>query len=220
MSITSPSISTSRREPRSLILDRRRPYAVELAGGELPTNSAPLRTDRVERSLLLVVEHFGSGTAMGRMRARGELLCALNALLVPHDQRRGESGRQQAQLDRATALMRARVAGRVTGRDLERAAGLGSTRASCPLSRVDRIQPHGLFAPDACRSRAGPPGRSISKHQGSSGAYRVRGGEPLQPRFQPDRRRATDRVSRCAVDQTVDLTGEVDIVACYSIIVS
>jgi AraC-like DNA-binding protein len=110
-------------------LDRRRPYAVEFADGvTLPAKQRAIPHGPVERSLSLVVEHFGRGTAVGRMRARGEFLCALNALLVTQDQQRGEPGRRRAQLDRAVVLMRERLAERVSGADLERASGLGSSQ--------------------------------------------------------------------------------------------
>ena len=110
-------------------LDRRRPYALELADGVvLPTKQRAIPHGPVERALSLVVEHFGRGTAVGRMRARGELLCVLNALLVSHDQHRGEPGRRRAQLDRAVALMRERLAQHLSGADIEQASGLASSQ--------------------------------------------------------------------------------------------
>jgi transcriptional regulator GlxA family with amidase domain len=76
----------------------------------------------------LVVEHFSQSTPEGRLRARGELLCALSILLSARARPRGELGRRRAQLERAVILMRERLAGGLSNHDLQRAAGVGSSQ--------------------------------------------------------------------------------------------
>jgi AraC-like DNA-binding protein len=110
-------------------LSRRKPYAIELAGGVvLPTKQQAVPHGAVERSLSLVVKHFGRGTDMGRMRARGELLCALDALLESQEHRPAESSRHHARLERVVTLMNERIAGHLSARELEKASGLGSSQ--------------------------------------------------------------------------------------------
>ena len=88
-----------------------------------------------------MVEHFGRGTPMGRMRARGELLCALNALLVPKGQQRGERGRRRVQLDRAIALMRDRLAEHITAPEIGRASGLGASQLNALFRQLTGYSP-------------------------------------------------------------------------------
>jgi transcriptional regulator GlxA family with amidase domain len=82
----------------------------------------------VERSLSLVVEHFSMVSPEGRLRARGELLCALSSMLSARARPRGELGRRRAQLERVVALMRSRLAEDISQHDLQRAAGVGSSQ--------------------------------------------------------------------------------------------
>jgi AraC-like DNA-binding protein len=110
-------------------LDRRRPYTIELAGGiSLPTKQRVAPHGAVERSLSLVVDFFELGTPEGKLRARGEILCALSSLLSSQARPRGELGRRRAQLERATAVMKERLAEPVSNRDLQRATGIGSSQ--------------------------------------------------------------------------------------------
>jgi AraC-like DNA-binding protein len=110
-------------------LDQRRPYVVELAGGaQLPVKQRVAPHGAVEHSLSLVVEHFSQGTPEERLRARGELLCALSILLSARVRPRGELGRRRAQLERAVTLMRERLADDLSNLDLQRAAGVGSSQ--------------------------------------------------------------------------------------------
>jgi AraC-like DNA-binding protein len=110
-------------------LDRRTPYTLDLAGGvALPTKQRVAAHGAVERSLVLVVDHFEQGTPEGRLRARGELVCALSSLLSAQARPRGEMGRRRARLERAVALMRERLAETVSSRDLQRAVGIGSSQ--------------------------------------------------------------------------------------------
>jgi AraC-like DNA-binding protein len=110
-------------------LDRRKPYTIEIAGAvALPTRQRVAAHGAVERSLSLVVEYFEQGTPEGRLRARGELLCALSSLLSAQARPRGELGRRRAQLERAVALMRERLASNLTSIDLQRATGIASSQ--------------------------------------------------------------------------------------------
>ncbi|HEV8247904.1 MAG TPA: hypothetical protein VGP93_19150, partial [Polyangiaceae bacterium] len=110
-------------------LENREPYVVEIANAmTLPTKQRAVPDGPVERSLALVVEHFARATAEGKMRARGEFLCVLSALLVPQGREQSHLGRRRARLERVVTLMRERIADHLTSADLERASGLGSSQ--------------------------------------------------------------------------------------------
>src|SRR5262249_26018723 len=93
------------------------------------------------RSLALVVEHFAAGTPEGHLRARGEFLCALSALLPARTRPQGELGLRRARLDKAISLMRERLADRISNRDLERASGLGSTQLNALFHELTGYSP-------------------------------------------------------------------------------
>ncbi|HEV8247510.1 MAG TPA: AraC family ligand binding domain-containing protein, partial [Polyangiaceae bacterium] len=110
-------------------LTQRRPYTVSFGSDlDLPVKQRTVPHGAVERSLALVVKHAASGTKEGKLRARGEFLCALSVLLTAHDRPRGELGRRRAQVEHAVALMRQRLSEPLTSADLQRASGLGSSQ--------------------------------------------------------------------------------------------
>ncbi|HEV8245591.1 MAG TPA: helix-turn-helix transcriptional regulator [Polyangiaceae bacterium] len=110
-------------------LERRRPYAIRLAGArELPLRQRIAQHGAIEHSLRELVTHFARGTPEGRTRARGELLCTLAALLTQATKPRGEAGRRRAKLEQTIATMRARLAEPLSSADLRRVSGLASSQ--------------------------------------------------------------------------------------------
>jgi AraC-like DNA-binding protein len=110
-------------------LERRKPYAVQLAEGmELPTKQRTTAGGAVERSLAQVVEYFALRTPNDHLRARAEFLRALSVLLTREGHVRGQFERRRAQLTHTVAYMREHLAEPLSSTDLQRTSCLGPTQ--------------------------------------------------------------------------------------------